>query len=292
MIEEKKMRYKVMKYFERGMQNHVLLVKFTFECNNGCEICIENSTPDQKEILPIEKLQKVFDQVKDLELNCSMQGGEVMLYPEYCAEVTNRWRKTNKFGHTLCVTNGFWGDNPDTIKYMKEVIKPDVLFISVSKWHQKNVPISRINNIIRELDNSSIMVVILPLYSDKYPSLTQREYGLDSDKELLLLPQPLTTMGRAGNLSTGDQSPRMRTYDNEEIKCDNFGLSIHPDGTIGANCPAERNGCIFGHIDDTNVAELYDRLRRPKIQYTGTTYNFSAICRGLGINPLDPKWSK
>ena len=47
---------KIFDVLERGLAGNFLIVKFTFECNIQCKICVENSTPDEKTLLSLDKI--------------------------------------------------------------------------------------------------------------------------------------------------------------------------------------------------------------------------------------------
>lgn len=285
----------MIKIVERGQKNRFLIVKFTFECNIGCRVCVENSTPNDKELLPLSKIEKAFKELENYECDMGLQGGEVMLYPEYCAEICEMWRKINKKGgHTHMITNGFWGKDPKVIDIMANRIKPDILMTTVDKWHQEFIPIESVNNITKSLyDHPTINVAFFQIYSKNYPLKTQEELGIICDKKVIINGNPLHFYGRGADVISRDHddSPKWKEYNDEPIKCDNFGLSILPDGQIVANCPLERNGCYCGHVDIHNIAKIYDNLRRPVINYTGKTYNLSAICKDMRIHCMNKKWN-
>lgn len=278
-----------------GMKLRFLIVKFTYKCDAKCAICIEDSSIDKTELLPLNLIEKVFTEVKDMEIDMGLQGGEVLLFPEYCKEICDMWRSINKYGRTHMITNGFWGKDPKLIDYVENEIKPELIGISVDKWHQQWIPISSINNILSRLENNpNIWVHLFQIFSKNYPVVkNQSELGIKCNKKLFILGNALHYWGRGKKvIDEGDDAPNKREFKGERIQCDNFGLSLHPDGTIHSNCPAESAGCSFGKIENTNIKEIFEKLGRPFLEgYRGTTYSFTEICKGMFIDPLDPKWA-
>jgi hypothetical protein len=287
----------------RGLYDlRFLRVKFTFECNIRCKICIEESA-DQKELLPISKIEHVFRQLPDLEIDMGLQGGEVMLYPEYCAEICDLWRKYNKWGHTHMISNGYWGDDPKITDIMINKIKPELLMITVDKFHQEFIPISKVNSIIDNLKNTpDILLGFLTVYSkddpwnfEATPLENQQRLGLVCDQEVSILANKLVSAGRAINYisSSGDDVPNRHDCEDEELVCNNFGIALLPNEEVVSNCGLERWGCKFGTIDTVDMKKLFESLGRPHVKYTGkNVQQFLDICRNLKINPLDPVWSK
>jgi hypothetical protein len=281
------------KTIQHGMNLRFLIVKFTNRCNADCSICIEDSTNNKTDLLSLDLIEKVFKECTNLDIDMGLQGGEVMLYPEYCKEIYDMWRKYNKYKLTHMISNGFWGDNLDLIDYMKNDLKPDLLMLTTDKWHQKFVPLSKINIILDHLkDDPIINVGIFQIVSKKYPLKTPKELGLNYE-DIFTLPNRLHYHGRGINIKKeNDDVPSMKYYNNEKLGCDNFGLSLHPDGTIGSNCPAEMFGCNFGKIAENNIVDIFENLGRPVIKYTGEAYSLTEKCKELQINPLDEKWKR
>ena len=225
-----------------------------------------------------------------------LQGGEVMLYPEYCIEINNLWRKYNKYGHTHMITNGFCGNDKNLMSIMYQKIKPDLIMLSVDKWHQEHINILNINNIIRELENHpDINLGAFQIFSKNYHNVSteQKKLGIVCNKTLPIISLPMKDYGRARILveSGEEELPVYRQYDQEEVKCENFGFSLHPDESVVANCSLERNGCKFGKIDEVDFIELFKlNKNRPKIIYTGKIQCFSYICKTSILKPIEKEW--
>jgi MoaA/NifB/PqqE/SkfB family radical SAM enzyme len=284
-------------FYEKGLKLEFLVIKFTFRCNNNCSICVENSSDDKRDLLSLDLIEKSFKETSDLDLNCVLQGGEVMLYPEYCKEIYDMWRKINKYKKTFLMTNGFWGKDQKLINFVKEELKPDLLIVTTDKWHQVNIPVSIINNIIKQFqDDKYIKLMIMQIFSNNYPLFSDNYFKLgieyNGKEKLNIYGCPLNFFGRGINAEKDGDFPFIKDYYNEKITCSNFGISIHPDGKIYSHCTSESNGCYFGNINNTDLNLLFKKLRRPSILYTGKTYSFSDICKKLKINPLDEKWEK
>jgi hypothetical protein len=285
---------RLLKTINYGQKLRFLIIKFTNKCNAECDICVERSSMKETELLPLDLIQKAFEEVKDLDIDMGLQGGEVMLYPEYCKEIYDMWRKINK-GDSLnhMVTNGFWGENEDTIDYFSNHIKPQLCMITVDKWHQERIPISSINSILNRIgEHPDINFALFQIYSKNSPEKNQEELGIQYPKRLGLLSNPLSIFGKAADLKSQgiDDAPIYRNLVNEELICNNFGLSLNSKGDILTNCARELNGCNFGNIKNINIKDVYEKLRRPIIKYTGQAYTLSDVCKSLEISPLDSKW--
>jgi hypothetical protein len=279
--------------FENCFNLKALTLKFTLRCDRNCSICIENSLNDKTELLGLDLIEKAFLDIQDLDINFSLQGGEVMLYPEYCNKIYDLWRKINKFNiRTILVTNGFWGEDDNLINFVKNKLKPTILFVTTDKWHQEKIPVSSINKIIKEFEFvPEIYLAIIQICSKNFPYVGKdySKLNLDYDKkDLEIINTDLCFRGRAEQFKSIDDIPEIKIYNNEEVVCNNMGLSITPDGVIRSNCSLETHGCKFGHISDTNLKDVYLNLNRPRMLYSGRMDYFGDICEN--INPLDEKW--
>jgi len=277
---------------------YTLLCKFTFKCDSYCDICSESCSMDETDFLSLELIGKALEEIKDLDIVFTLQGGEVMLYPEHCKNIGDLWRQTKgKYSKKLdMVTNGFWGKDPKLIDYVLEEIKPTLIAITVDKWHQKSVPISSINNIIKVLENHPITdICIFQIYSKNFPLVESKNYkelGLEfsSNVEPFIYGIPFHRTGKALSLEGIDESPDLRECNNEELECQNIGIGLYPNGIIGGECTLARNGCRFGHIKTHNLKDIFKKLetiKRPSIKYTGLMDNFCSLCREMKIKPLE-----
>jgi hypothetical protein len=288
-------------FMERLFRNEEIMVKFTPRCTNNCRMC--TCVDEEVDLLSLNLIEKGFNDLKNSDVTLlTLQGGEVMLYPEYCKEVFDLWRKIRKDEKvfTGMFSNGCWGNDQNLIDYFINEVHPNFLLLSVDKWHQEHNPIENIDNILFKLkDNKDILVMIISVFSKETPKCEKiSQLGVNPIfDDIYIFFNPLTDTV----ITETETCPNRKYLNDEPIFCGCDAMSLDWDGAIRSDCSyadsnlnelSAQSGCLFGFIDKVNLLDAYKNWRRPCIKYTGEVGHFSEICRNLKINCFDKKWKK
>lgn len=253
-------------------------LKITNKCTHRCDTCIESSSPDEPDTLMSDEIiLEVFKHLKGNKYAVSIQGGEAMLYPDKCLLIAEQCRKTDT--KLVLTSNCFWGNDDNMIKFFNEELRPDFLLASIDYWHQKQIPIEYIDNIVRKMD-PKIMIVSSPITSKSHPS-----EEIKTEQQWYRAELPLVPLGRAENMKN---EVFYRFYD-EDLYCGFVGIAVAVDGSVHASCRNECYSCKLGKLPGSDLTPLLN-LPRPKIHLKGYSYGFAEACYLKNINILDEKW--
>lgn len=172
------------------------------KCNFVCAHCCTESSPDEKDILPLGVLEEFLTSVapSDDVKAFHASGGEPFLHPKHLQIISDYALKYGKlFGVN---TNGYWAKS----KVIKQLLAGDQLqglthlFISYSKWHEKFIPSELVNEAI-EIGVSSRKKVELMIVYESIEELEHYRNVLTSDKkDLVIMSSPVDYIGRAAQL--------------------------------------------------------------------------------------------
>lgn len=259
------------------LTGRVCVLKITNKCNVNCDICIESSSPNEFDLMSNDMILEIFKQISNKNLVVAPQGGEALLYPDKCLFIAEQCKKHNLLlGIT---TNGFWGNDPEFINFVNKKLKPNWLIISIDYWHQKQIPIESIENIVKKI-NKDIKLFFTTIFNRNHPP-----NEIKVDPQWFRLNLPMIPLGRALAL----KEETISEFHNDILSCGYVGFSIESDGLIRSSCPNEHFGCKLGKFPETKLDTLIN-LRRPLVHFIGNTYGFPEICRKQNIHILDEKW--
>jgi len=138
-----------------------VVMELTRNCTNQCAHCINESRPGHEG--PELSMQQIVMALNDAASNdidtAEFYGGEPFTRERLLFASIREALRRNMIVHID--TNGFWGRSPEKIKrvfdqlqiLLKEYSNPTSrihLNMSMSKWHQKEIPIDSVINIIKE----------------------------------------------------------------------------------------------------------------------------------------------
>ena len=209
------------------------------DCNINCAHCFcPAAFPGRpNKFISEEIVNKTFEIIGDTKVVVSILGGEVMLYPEGCKMIAD---KAHEKGHSFrLITNGYFGNDQKMINYLINEIKPEMVTISVDKYHQEFIDIEIIKNLIKELYGKTEIIIehCIDIQEEGFnfdrttPMLElERTLGLEK-KKIFYLIDKIKKDGNARDNNLG--------Y--EKLKCQNghcssCGIVVTFEGRISIKC--------------------------------------------------------
>ena len=149
--------------FETGRSESLL-----FFCNSGCnikcDICYFNI---QKFKMPDNTAEKIISECAKENVTIFVNSGEPWYWWNYTRDFLIPL--LNKYGGKYGLyTNGLWGRDEKIINETIKV-KPQNIIISTDYWHQKNVPIEYVNNILEAFKDEPTYIFGASIYNDEHP---------------------------------------------------------------------------------------------------------------------------
>lgn len=135
----------------------------TKQCTAQCKMCCFECSPQSKERMPVEWIEKIIEEAAAIEHieTIGFSGGEPFL--EYSNLVKMIKLAKNKNKKVICTSNGFWGTSYcKALKTVSEIRNAglDRLSLSVDQFHGEYIDIDNIKNILRASSEISLAVDI------------------------------------------------------------------------------------------------------------------------------------
>ncbi len=131
----------------------------TYQCQVRCNHCVVQAGPDRKESLNLNDASRwikelaAFDQGKVKTI--ALSGGEPFVDINRLIDVSAIC-ENHELGLTA-VTNAFWADSKKVAKEtLQKISALKTLAISADAYHQKAIPISRVNNVVEAAEHHGI----------------------------------------------------------------------------------------------------------------------------------------
>jgi MoaA/NifB/PqqE/SkfB family radical SAM enzyme len=238
------------------------------KCNYQCSHCIENSSPNELERIPLKKIIELMDSAAHIceneEFKVSFTGGEPFLYFEDLLESVRRANK-NKATSISCVTNAYWATSyEEALKKLKEVKNAgiDRIAYSYDEFHKKFVSIDHIKNAFAAANEVGIHTTFkIVLFNGKEKSYDFLKKLSDvtpgtrfSVEELLSLP-----LGRAKDLP---KDLFLFTDGIPKDKCHGIGnILVRYDGnSYACCCPTFSEALFLGNIYKESLENIYNKV--------------------------------
>ena len=274
------------------LNNGVLSLVTTDGCTARCSHCLMNCTPNKKNKLSFEQIQKCVDQAKkyyDLK-SVVFTGGEPTLLGEVLFQAIRYC--TLNFLKTKIVTNGHWATNLDRARQFIEKLRnaglTEISF-SVDDYHEPFIPLERIRNAWSACKDVGFQTVVLGNShgpNDKItPSFIQEYLGeeilvsgsehntsitsIPNDTIYLIVENALQKSGRAEELDEKKFSPYK---DQKVLECGcQWAVSdpvLSSIGHLWACCgiPADNNSILdLGDTNKENIKTILNRASKNKL---------------------------
>lgn len=149
----------------------------TTACPVECEFCVYSCTAEKEEEkwMPEEVIRRVAEQYSKNDIGVRIGGGEPFYDFKKLRRCLGILLEYYKPCELLVITSGFWGGEKDADKkiYSLHELGLDRMVISVDRFHQKKVPLSSIENIIRASGEVGLEAVLRLSIDNKSQSLVE-----------------------------------------------------------------------------------------------------------------------
>lgn len=240
------------------------------KCNYNCSHCIENSSPNQLERLPLNEITGVIDNAggisasDDENLRISFTGGEPFLHFDDLLECA-RAAKRNKAYRIDCITNCFWAvDFNNASRILKKVKDAGIDHISFSydQYHSRFIELEHLKNAFKAAVENGIKVkfkIVLFNGSERAYEFLEKISDTTSGKgfsieELVGLP-----LGRAMEL---DRALFLFSPGIPSGKCQGIGnlLVTNKGDVYPCCCPTFSEALRLGNVCTAPLADIYKRM--------------------------------
>lgn len=240
--------------------------------------------------MPYETIDKVFDQLwEDNGFSICICGGECMLHPERVAYVCKKAKE--KHLPTIIGTNGYWWNNKEILQKVKNEIKPTFLRISVDKFHQKFLPVNKLEKLIHYFDDSEIRIFGGTIWRYECESKDRKWFD---NSGLIYESMACVMHGNAGLLPRTEE-----LYPGDTVSCEACGIVVAPNGDLYIECEMELFGCKIGSIFDKDCS-FKDIILNKFVNYKKPFYTVKEgqhvhdiydLCRANNDFIFDEKWN-
>ena len=129
-------------------------IHLTNRCSARCGHCFEDSSPEENGVISLELFEQFLDEfTKRWDLKgLGITGGEPMLYPDHVHAIVEMG--VSRGAKPTLLTNAFWATSQS---YAKEKVQGlaeagvNLFWISTDYFHAEFVPVERVCNLIRAL---------------------------------------------------------------------------------------------------------------------------------------------
>jgi len=268
------------------------------QCNATCEHCGKGYGPTRREALSTDRIVRLMSEaalIADGEPLCfAITGGEPFVRFESLVEIVTHAARLG--AEVTCVTNAFWATT-DELTVAKLAILRDSglteLAISVSRFHQRFVPLRRVR---RALETAVALGIATTLKGavtkpDLQPGgeLAEWKEHLDADEIEIFPVLPYVREGVALPEDVYYRVPGL-----PENRCPSEILNVDFNGVARSCCSPGRDDTFLGlgHIDSTPLAEINRRFLQQRKQQIlreigPIAFARAAIAAGLGHHLRD-----
>ncbi|MDF2986039.1 MAG: radical superfamily enzyme [Eubacterium sp.] len=266
------------------------------ECNYNCSHCIESSSLNESERLPLSKLTGLIDAAgiisasENGNLRISFTGGEPFLHFNDLLECAKTAKRNGAY-RIDCITNCFWAaDFDNALKLLKEVKNAgiDHLSFSYDQYHSSFIELEQIKNAFKAAVESGIEIkfkIILFKGSERAYEFLEKISDITPGKRFSMEELPGLPLGRAMNLE------RAMFLFGEGIpsgKCQGIGnMLVTYDGDVyPCCCPTFSEALCLGNVHTDSFYDIYQKMNKSsllKILMTFGPYYFVPFLKKQGI---------
>lgn len=235
------------------------------KCNIRCSHCCFSSGPKATEHLTDDQIMRIIEQACNSPAidTISLSGGEALIRYRL---VLNCLRMAKEHGKpATLVSNGFWGQNikraNSTLRQLKES-GLRALTLSFDEFHQDNLKVQRIKNILDADTNVGIPISINVAVSKTHNSDRLLSQLGDSLMGVKVTKFPIQRVGAA--LQFSEQDIIRRHSIDDGLRCPGFEPTYHFDGKVYPCCSPVvfRSTLVLGGVDDTSVQKALTLIQR------------------------------
>lgn len=226
----------------------VIVVAVTGECNLNCEFCAYNTIKCHKK-MSYETVTQLFDEIdscpEEENFLICWSGGEPTYDIDHllaCQKIMlDRNYRQGKITQAM-MTNGWWANDDEVVEKIKSM-NLDIIGVSGSECHIKDVPEDNMVKIIKMFEDTptTVWIYLNGKCYDLYPNA--HAMVPDENQFAHAIRRPNWTIHDVIKFSK-----TVEPYD-IVIRKDITGLYLHPNGAIGSSCAEEGNcPCMLGNI--------------------------------------------
>jgi hypothetical protein len=284
-------------FLHEGLPLKLVLILLS-RCNAACTHCAPNCGPHRTEALRSDEIVRLMNEAAEIEdgepLEFHLTGGEPFINFELLTDVVAHGTRLG--AKVCCVTNAYWARTPEIARGKLGALKEaglTVLSVSVSRFHEKFVPIRRARCALEAAKELGIAtelkgaVTLLDL--EPQGALAGWKDTLDGDRINIFPVLP--------KLRAGAELPDVEYYREPGLpphKCPGEVLCVNFDGLAKSCCaPGIDDGFVdIGNARDVPLREIDKNLRqgrRQRILRESGPIAFArgAIAAGLGAELRD-----
>jgi len=245
-----------------------LALSLTLRCNAQCAHCTPACGPHRNESLSTGTLIRLIHQAAQIRdevpFEVALTGGEPFLDVERLIRLVAF--ASGLGARVSCVSNASWASNDARAHALTQQLAHaglGMLGISISRYHLQFVPATRIRRALLAAREAGIATVLKA-------ALTTADFGSDTGHDITACAELADQRELFAVLAPGrtpdalDQSTLLRLHELPDGVCPGQTLTIGTDGKAWACGSSGTMSPLLqvGHIDDSSIANLQQRLRQ------------------------------
>lgn len=249
-----------------------LVIESTSQCNARCAMCYQSAGPKGSDTRGISTISLddikilIHDgmDIKTLNKNFHLSGGEAFLNVDDCVEVFDTARKE---GYTVLstTTNAYWAESLDSAKEICSRLRNAGLTqmeVSWDFWHQPYISANAVSNSLVACSELNIRTVLRLLTSKSHPVAealkSLRRSSLSHASEIY--STPVYPVGRSSWMIDRDEI--YNAGDLSETCNSILNLTINPWGNVYPCCAGseETDWLSFGNIKERSIIDISEYM--------------------------------
>jgi MoaA/NifB/PqqE/SkfB family radical SAM enzyme len=262
-------------------------------CNASCSHCSTNCGPHRTEALGQDEIIRLMNETAAIDdgrpLEFHITGGEPFLDFDLLVAIVAHG--TGLGGLVTCLTNAFWARSTESAREKLTQLRDaglDLLGISVSRFHERYVPLSRVRLALEVAASVGVRTQLQGSVtaSDFEPgaALSRWKHSLRADHVAIF---PVIPCLREGAHLPDDEYCRQEGLPTHA--CPDEQVCIEADGTAFSCCGQKRSTgfLAIGNIREQSLATVHQRFKRAGRQrilrdHGPIAFARGAIAAGLG----------
>jgi MoaA/NifB/PqqE/SkfB family radical SAM enzyme len=244
-----------------------LVIVLTARCNAACTHCTTNCGPYRSEALSRDEVIRLMDDAAaihdDVPLRFNITGGEPFLDFDWLVDVVTYGGQLGAV--VTCTTNAYWAHSDEITHGKLSTLREAglvVLSVSVSRFHQRYVPLQRVRRVLDAARNLDLRTELKGAVtnSDLEPSGAVRDWQRELDADRVNIFPILPYLREGADLPEEDY---YRETGLPEQPCPSDIVCIEPDGTALSCCGSgvSKQFLSLGNIRDTGLGDIQQRFR-------------------------------